>query len=97
MEKKINIRNLTLPEIQAAFVDMGEKAFRAKQVYEWLWKKNCGNFSEMSNLSVALRDKLEATFFIDKIILDDQQISSDKTIKCAFEVETLLRSTSNAH
>jgi 23S rRNA (adenine2503-C2)-methyltransferase len=58
---------------------MGEKAFRAKQVYEWLWKKNSGNFSEMSNLSVALRDNLETTFFIDKIILDDQQISSDKT------------------
>ena len=87
MEKKINIRNLILPELQSAFIEMGEKPFRAKQVFEWLWKKNTGDFNEMSNLSVALRDKLETKFYIDKIKLDDQQISSDKTIKCAFEVE----------
>jgi 23S rRNA (adenine2503-C2)-methyltransferase len=87
MEKKINIRNLSLSELQTAFVDLGEKAFRAKQVYEWLWKKNTGDFNEMSNLSVSLREKLETSFYIDKIKLDDQQISSDKTIKCAFEVE----------
>lgn len=87
MTSKTNIRNLSFPEIKAQFEGMGEKSFRAKQVYEWLWKKNAGSFSEMSNLSKDLRDKLETTFFIDKITLDDQQISSDKTIKCAFQVE----------
>lgn len=87
MTSKTNIRNLTFPEIKAQFEGMGEKSFRAKQVYEWLWKKNAGSFSEMSNLSKDLRDKLETSFFIDKITLDDQQISSDKTIKCAFQVE----------
>lgn len=87
MEKKNNIRNLSLTELQAEFTNLGEKAFRAKQVYEWLWKKNCGDFSEMSNLSVSLRETLTSRFFIDKITLDDQQISADKTIKCAFEVE----------
>ena len=40
----------------------------------------------MTNLSLSLREKLEKEFFIDKIILDDQQISSDRTIKCAFSV-----------
>ena len=84
---KQNIRNLNFPEIKAQFEAMGEKSFRAKQVFEWLWKKNAGTFEEMSNLSKDLREKLETHFYIDKIILDDQQISSDKTIKCAFEVE----------
>jgi 23S rRNA (adenine2503-C2)-methyltransferase len=84
---KQNIRNLDFPEIKAQFEAMNEKSFRAKQVFEWLWKKNAGTFEEMSNLSKDLREKLETHFYIDKIILDDQQISSDKTIKCAFEVE----------
>lgn len=86
-DSKQNIRNLNLAEIKAQFEAMGEKSFRAKQVFEWLWKKNAGTFEEMSNLSKDLRDKLDRTFFIDKITLDDQQISADKTIKCAFEVE----------
>jgi len=87
MDKKQNIRNLSLVELQAAFVELGEKSFRAKQVYEWLWKKNASSFDEMTNLSVSLRALLSTSFFIDKIKLDDQQISTDKTIKCAFEVE----------
>ena len=40
----------------------------------------------MSNLGLTLRESLENRFFIDHIVLDDQQISSDKTIKCAFKV-----------
>ena len=66
---------------------MGEKPFRGKQIYEWLWKKNASSFEEMTNLSQSLRDQLEAHFFIDHITLQDQQISSDKTIKCAFNIE----------
>jgi 23S rRNA (adenine2503-C2)-methyltransferase len=84
---KINIRNLNLTQIQEELAKFGEKSFRSKQVFEWLWKKNAGTFEEMSNLGKALRDKLEEHFYIDKIVLDDQQISKDKTIKCAFEIE----------
>ena len=86
-EKKINIRNLSLTELQSAIQELGEKSFRCKQIYEWLWKKNAGTFDEMSNLTIALRENLEKKYFIDKITLEDQQISSDKTIKCAFEIE----------
>ena len=87
-EKKDNIRNHSLSELQHIFKNLDEKGFRAKQVYEWLWKKNATSFDEMSNLSFALREKLNNHFFIDKIKLDDQQISKDKTIKCAFEIES---------
>lgn len=86
-QSKENIRNLNLAELKVRFEALGEKGFRAKQVFEWLWKKNAGTFAEMSNLGVNLREKLDTMFFIDKITLDDQQISKDRTIKCAFEVE----------
>ena len=83
---KENIRNLTFEELKKALETLDEKTFRSKQVYEWLWQKNAATFEEMSNLSKALRLKLDEHFFIDHITLDDQQISSDKTIKCAFSI-----------
>lgn len=83
---KENIRNLSFPELILQLEGLGEKKFRAKQVYEWLWQKNASSFDEMTNLSKDLRLKLEDHFYIDRIVLDDQQISSDKTIKCAFSV-----------
>lgn len=84
--QKTNIRNLTLEELRERLIGMGEPKFRAGQIYEWLWKKNTHLFEEMTSLPIALRDKLMAEFSIDNIRLDDQQISSDKTIKCAFTV-----------
>jgi len=85
--KKINIRDLSLEELKSQLVALGQQAFRAKQVYEWLWNKNAHTFEEMSSLSKELRAKLEEHFFIDGIKVVDQQASSDKTIKCAFEIE----------
>jgi 23S rRNA (adenine2503-C2)-methyltransferase len=82
-----NIRNLSLKELQGEFVERNEKSFRAKQVYEWLWKKNAASFEEMTNLSKELREMLQQNYFIDHIQLQDQQISKDKTIKCAFTIE----------
>lgn len=87
MDKRVNIRNLSLDEIKQGLLEMGEKPYRAKQVFEWLWQKNSSNFNEMSNLPKPLRDKLEIGYYIDHIDLKDQQISSDKTIKCAFSIE----------
>lgn len=86
MEKAINIRNLNLEELKAHITALGEPAFRAKQVYEWLWKKNAQSFADMANIGKALQEKLAAACFIDGIRLEDQQISTDKTIKCAFGV-----------
>jgi 23S rRNA (adenine2503-C2)-methyltransferase len=83
---KKNIRSLNFPELKSALEALGEKAFRSKQIYEWLWKKNAASFSDMTNLGLALRENLDEHFFIDHITLDDQQISADKTIKCAFSI-----------
>lgn len=86
MADKKDIRKLSKEEIKQALVESGEKAFRAKQVYEWLWKKNARSFEEMTNLSKSLRNYLEDHFYIDHITLDEEQVSSDRTIKCAFNV-----------
>ena len=81
-----NIRSLTKTQIKETVTEIGEKSFRATQIYEWLWQKNAASFDEMTNLSVNLRDHLKEHFFIDHITLDEQQVSSDRTIKCAFNV-----------
>jgi 23S rRNA (adenine2503-C2)-methyltransferase len=81
---KIDIRSLSLSALQEHFISIGEKGFRAKQVYEWLWKKSCFSFSEMSNISKELRHKLEENFTINNVKIHNSQFSADKTIKNSF-------------
>jgi len=65
-------------------VNMGEKAFRAKQIYSWLWQKSCVDFEAMSNLAKPLRDMLQETFTINAVTVRQEQRSSDRTIKSSF-------------
>ena len=65
------------------FVEHGDKAFRAQQVYEWLWKKSAKDFDQMTNLSLATRDLLKNHFVINFIRVDHMQRSADGTIKNA--------------
>lgn len=81
---KIDIRSLSLNALQEHFIRMDEKGFRAKQVYEWLWKKSCFSFNEMSNISKELRTKLDANFVINNVKINSSQVSADKTIKNSF-------------
>ncbi|HYG20423.1 MAG TPA: 23S rRNA (adenine(2503)-C(2))-methyltransferase RlmN [Ohtaekwangia sp.] len=80
---KRDIRKLKLEELKEFFLQHGEKAFRAQQVYEWLWNKSAKTFDQMTNLSVELRDKLKEHFVINHIKVDKMQRSSDGTIKNA--------------
>lgn len=80
---KKDIRKLKLDELQDFFVARGEKPFRAKQVYEWLWKKSCKDFDEMTNLSLPVRELLKEHFTINHIRVDQMQRSEDGTIKNA--------------
>ncbi len=63
---------------------MGEKSFRANQVYEWLWKKSSFSFEEMTNISKDLRIKLNENFVINNVKIHSSQYSADKTIKNSF-------------
>ncbi|MEI6489048.1 MAG: 23S rRNA (adenine(2503)-C(2))-methyltransferase RlmN [Bacteroidota bacterium] len=83
---KKDIRALSLEDLKTVFIENGDKAFRAKQVYEWLWKKSAHSFAEMTNLSKATRDLLDTNFVINAVKVDDLQISLDRTIKSAFRL-----------
>ena len=86
VEKKQDIRKLGLEELEDYFLSVGEKKFRAKQVYEWLWKKSLKNFDEMSNISKSTREVLKANFTINHIQVDEFQRSEDGTIKNAVKL-----------
>ncbi len=76
-----DIRTLSLEQLQEYFVSLGEKPFRAKQVYDWLWSKNLHSIDEMTNLSKALRDRISQEYTINPISVDLLQKSNDGTIK----------------
>lgn len=86
VSKKIDIRSLTFSDLKANIEGMGEKAFRAKQVYEWLWQKSCTDFDQMSNLSKDLREKLKKHYEINPVSIHTSQLSADQTIKNAFKL-----------
>lgn len=83
---KIDIRSLDLTQLQQHFTDMKEPAYRAKQVYQWLWEKSARSFDEMSNLSKDLRIKLNEQYAINVVAVNSSQISNDHTIKNAFRL-----------
>jgi 23S rRNA (adenine2503-C2)-methyltransferase len=83
---KKDIRALTVEQLTQLFKEINEPAFRAKQVYDWLWAKSAVNFDQMSNLSKNLRDYLNTNFAINAVQISELQVSSDRTIKCAMRL-----------
>ena len=86
MQKKQDIRALSKEKLKDYFVESGEKSFRAKQVFEWLWKKSATDFDQMSNLSLEIRKMLHENFDINAVKVDSSQFSKDGTIKNAFRL-----------
>jgi len=83
---KTDIRSLNLVQLQQHFIEMNEPAYRAKQVYQWLWEKSARSFEEMSNLSKDLRRKLDESYAINVVSVSNSQFSNDHTIKSAFRL-----------
>lgn len=84
---KPSIYSLRLDEMKEWLTASGEKAFRAAQIYEWLYEKRVQTFEEMSNLPKALRDKLEAEFALTTLSTIIKQESKDGTIKFLFQLQ----------
>jgi 23S rRNA (adenine2503-C2)-methyltransferase len=84
--QKADIRKFSLEDLKTLVVEQGEPAFRAKQIYEWLWKKSAVGFDQMTNLSKPLRAFLKDHFTINAISLDKFQESNDGTIKSRFQL-----------
>jgi len=92
---KINLLDLTRAQMQAFFVELGEKAFRADQVMKWIYHFCVDDFDKMSNINKVLREKLKARCVIEAPVVVTRQDSSDGTIKFVMglsggqEVETV--------
>lgn len=82
----MDIRDLSNENIQQFVIEAGEKAFRAKQVYEWLWKKGVGSYDEMSNIGKSLQQALASAFTFNRATIAFERESSDKTVKFAFRL-----------
>ena len=84
---KKDIRAYTYEELQEELKTQGEKAFRAKQIYEWLHVKTIDNFDEMTNISKALREKLKENYEILSVhMLERQESKLDGTNKFLFQL-----------
>ena len=80
--EKIDILSLTKDELAAEIEKMGEKSYRAKQIYDWLHVKKATDFSQMSNLSAQFRDKLSEKFCIKSLKIKKRLVSKvDNTVK----------------
>ena len=83
--EQIEIKSLSLVQLKNVMIEMGEKAFRAKQIYEWLHQKQAESFDEMSNLSAALREKLKERCVLTTLkMLEVQTSKIDGTQKYLF-------------
>ena len=78
---KNDMRILNKAELEDILVAMGEKKFRAGQVYQWLWQKGVQSIDQMTNLSKELREQLAEQFVIRGIREDKRQVSRDGTVK----------------
>ena len=63
MDKK-DILSMTLPELESALTALGEKKFRAKQIFQWLHVKRVFDFDKMTDISIHLRAALKENFCI---------------------------------
>jgi len=79
-----DIRSLSLEEVQLLVAELGERPYRARQLWEWLWKKKAHTWDDMSDLPKTLRAALAERCVLRPLVLAEEQRSTDGTVKCAF-------------
>ena len=81
-----NIKDYDLDALKQEFIEIGEKPFRAEQVFKWLYESRVTSFDEMTNLSLELREKLKQNYEMHNFNILKKQESSDGTKKYLFDV-----------
>lgn len=85
---KIDILSLTQNELIDIILDLGEKPFRAKQIFHWLHCKRIRKFTEMTNISAQLRDKLDNIFCVKSLFICKRlESNNDNTVKYLYELD----------
>lgn len=84
---KKDIKSLTLDGLKNEMLSIGAQPFRAKQIYTWLHVRRVSDFSEMTDLSLSLREQLEANYYINELKIKRKLVSKiDGTVKYLFEL-----------
>ncbi len=81
-----NILDFTRDELSLWFENNGIRSFRAGQIFKWLYIRQADSFEQMTDLSKDLRVLLAGSFTIDRLTLEDRQVSVDKTEKYLFRL-----------
>ena len=81
-----NIKDYNLEELKKEMIELGEKPFRAEQIFKWVHQEKVKTFEEMTNLSLELRKKLEKNYTMCNYKILKKQESKDGTIKYLFDV-----------
>jgi 23S rRNA (adenine2503-C2)-methyltransferase len=84
---KPNIKDLGLQELEARLSQLGQPAYRAKQIWQWLFHKRATSFAEMTNLSTSLRATLDKEFSISRLTIVRKAESRDGTVKFLFALD----------
>ena len=82
-----NIKGLTLTEIEQCLTSLGEKSYKALQVFVWVFNRGVSSFDDMTDLSKELRGKLKENFYINQPKILASEKSKDGTIKLLIELE----------
>lgn len=84
---KKDIKSLSLTELKTEMENIGEKSFKAKQIYSWLHKRGAENFDEMTDISKNLREKLKNSYDIYNCTIEKKLVSMyDNTVKYLFKL-----------
>lgn len=81
-----NIKDYNLEELKEELKNLGEKPFRAEQIFKWLYQDKVKSFDDMTNISLELREKLKQNYSICNFEIIRKQESSDGTKKYLFDV-----------
>lgn len=81
-----NIKDYDLEALIVEMQNIGEKKFRAEQIFKWIHEENVTSFDEMTNLSLSLREKLKQNYTLCIFNILKKQVASDGTIKYLFDV-----------
>jgi 23S rRNA (adenine2503-C2)-methyltransferase len=86
MIKTPEIRNLSLQELEQYFTDIGQKSFRAKQVFKWLYQRDAQSFAEMTDVALPVRERLAEDFVFTQLRVVHHLVSRDGTEKFLFKL-----------
>ncbi|MCH7827552.1 MAG: 23S rRNA (adenine(2503)-C(2))-methyltransferase RlmN [Bacteroidetes bacterium] len=85
----IQIKGMTLDELEFCIKELGEKKFRAKQIFKWIYDSGITSFDEMLNIPKNLRNKLKNLYILNTLKIHSSQSSkTDETTKFIFETHT---------